>query len=126
MAEPLVSVVTPVYNGEEYLDECIASVVAQSYGNWRYTIVNNCSTDRSAEIAESWAARDPRVCVVHNEGFLGQVENLNRAMALTDPESRWTKMVLADDWIFPACLERMVEVGEAHRFHRHRGCLSAR
>ena len=43
--KPLVSIVTPVYNGELYLRECIDSVLAQSYENWDYTIVNNCSTD---------------------------------------------------------------------------------
>ena len=43
--QPLVSVVTPVYNGQAYLAECIESVLAQSYSNWQYTVVNNCSTD---------------------------------------------------------------------------------
>jgi glycosyltransferase involved in cell wall biosynthesis len=114
MAMPPVSVVTPVYNGADYLDECIASVVAQDYRNWRYTIVNNCSTDASGEIAESWAGRDSRIRVVHNDEFLGQVDNLNRAMSLIDDDSVWTKMVLADDWIFPTCLRKMVEAGAAH------------
>src|SRR5256885_7775223 len=46
--QPRVSVITPVYNGEEFLSECIESVLAQSYQNWDYTIVNNCSTDNFA------------------------------------------------------------------------------
>ena len=50
--EPLVSVVTPVYNGEKYLEECIESVLNQTYKNWEYIILNNCSTDRTLEIAE--------------------------------------------------------------------------
>ena len=48
---PLVSVLTPVYNGEDYLAECIESILAQTYRNFEYTIVNNCSKDRSLEIA---------------------------------------------------------------------------
>lgn len=114
MTGPVVSVVTPVYNGEEYLAECIESVLAQTWPHWRYCIVNNCSTDGSLALAESFAARDPRIRVVNNDEFLGQVENLNRAMTMVDPDSTWTKMVLADDWIFPSCLERMVQAGEAH------------
>ena len=55
--EPLVSVATPVYNGERHLAECIESVLAQTYQNWEYIIVNNCSTDRTREIAESYGRR---------------------------------------------------------------------
>lgn len=110
----LVSVVTPVYNGAEYLAECIESVLAQTWPHWRYTIVDNCSTDGSGGLAAGYAARDDRIRVVTNEEFLGQVDNLNRAMSLIDDESRYTKMVLADDWIFPRCLEQMVATAEAH------------
>ena len=45
---PLVSVVTPVYNGARYLRECIESVLAQGYGNWRYLMLNNRSTDATS------------------------------------------------------------------------------
>jgi glycosyltransferase involved in cell wall biosynthesis len=68
--EPLVSVVTPVYNGEEFLAECIESVLAQTYSNIEYTIVNNCSTDRSLDIALSYAAQDGLI-VHRNKGFVG-------------------------------------------------------
>ncbi|MCB0227477.1 MAG: glycosyltransferase, partial [Anaerolineae bacterium] len=53
--QPLVSVVTPVYNTDKYLADCIESVLAQSYDNWEYVIINNCSTDRSLEIAQRYA-----------------------------------------------------------------------
>ena len=56
---PLISVVTPVYNGERYLDEAIQSVRGQTFGAWEYVIVDGGSGDRSREIAEAYAACDP-------------------------------------------------------------------
>jgi glycosyltransferase involved in cell wall biosynthesis len=52
--EPFVSIITPVYNGEAYLRECIESVLAQTYSNWEYIVVNNCSTDGTLRIAEGY------------------------------------------------------------------------
>jgi len=113
-SQPLVSIVTPVYNEEEYLAECIESVLAQSYQNWNYTIVNNCSTDRSLEIARRYAAKDPRIRIHENKRFLDMTANLNLAVQQISPASRYCKVVFGDDWIFPGCLEGMVAVGEAY------------
>jgi glycosyltransferase involved in cell wall biosynthesis len=114
ISQPLVSVVTPVYNEEEHLAECIESVLAQTYQNWDYTIVNNCSTDRSLEIARRYAAKDSRIRVHDNKQFLDMLPNLNLAVRQISPASKYCKMVLGDDWIFPRCLEGMVAVGEAY------------
>jgi len=113
-SEPLVSVVTPVYNGEPYLAQCIESVLAQTYRNWQYTIFNNCSTDRSLEIAQAYAAIDPRIIVKTSDTFLTQSRSLSTALSAIAPESKYCKMVLADDWIFPHCLGEMVRVAEMH------------
>ena len=111
---PLVSVLTPVYNGEAYLEECIESVLAQTYSNWEYIIVNNCSKDRTGEIAERYAARDNRIRVHHNTDFLGVIANHNHAFALISPNSKYCKIVSADDAIFPDCLTQLVACAEAN------------
>lgn len=113
-SQPRVSVVTPVYNGAQYLAECIESVLAQTYQNWDYTIVNNRSTDETAEIARQYAAKDPRIRVHENQQFLQVVANHNAALREISPESKYCKIVFADDWLFPECLERMVALAEAH------------
>jgi glycosyltransferase involved in cell wall biosynthesis len=110
--QPLVSVVTPVYNGAEYLEECVESVLNQTYENWEYVIVDNCSTDDTLEIARGYEARDPRVRVVPADVFVGQIENQNRAVREISPKSKYTKVLHADDWLFPECLARMVELAE--------------
>jgi glycosyltransferase involved in cell wall biosynthesis len=113
-SQPVVSVVTPVYNGAEYLEECIESVLSQTYQNWDYTIVNNCSTDATAKIARRYAAQDPRIQVRENQQFLEVIANHNEALRQVSPESKYCKIVFADDWLFPECLERMVALAEAH------------
>lgn len=112
--QPLVSVVTPVYNGEPYLDECIQSVLSQQYQNWEFIIVNNCSTDRSLKIANKYAADDPRIRVLNNSEFLSHLKNSNHAFQQISSQSRYCKVLHADDWLFPRCLDQMVEIAEAH------------
>jgi len=113
-SQPLVSVLTPVYNCAEYISECIESVLAQTYQNWEYIIVDNCSNDGSTEIAKRYAAKDPRIRVHENREFLRAVPNYNGGLRLISSASQYCKIVFADDWIFPECLERMVAVGEQH------------
>ncbi len=112
--QPLVSVVTPAYNEEKHLAECIESVLAQTYQNWDYTIVNNRSTDGTLEIARRYAAKDPRIRIHNNGQFLPMLANHNVAVRQLSPVSKYCKMVLADDWIFPECLEQMVAVAETY------------
>jgi glycosyltransferase involved in cell wall biosynthesis len=110
--EPLVSVVTPVYNGGDYLAECMESVLAQTHTHWEYIVVNNFSTDRTLEIAEKYAGADPRIRVYTNDSLLPVIANHNRAFELISKSSKYCKVVCADDWIFPECLARMVSVAE--------------
>jgi len=112
--QPFVSIVTPVYNTEKYLAECIQSVLSQTYQNWEYVIVNNCSTDRSLEIAQRYAQQDARIRIHNNDKFLNQMQNWNHAMRQISPQSKYCKVVHADDWLFPECLARMVKVAETH------------
>jgi len=112
--QPLVSIVTPVYNDAEYLRDCIESVLAQTYRRFEYIIVNNCSTDGTLEIAREYAARDPRVRVYTNARFVRVVENYNIAFRHISLESKYCKPVAADDLILPECVERMVGVAEGH------------
>jgi glycosyltransferase involved in cell wall biosynthesis len=112
--EPFVSVLTPVYNGEDYLIECIESVLAQTYKNFEYIIVNNCSKDRSLKIAMEYAKKDSRIQVRTNKTFVGVIENHNIAFSLMSPKAKYCKVVSADDTVFPDCIGRMIELAESH------------
>ncbi len=111
---PLVSIVTPAYNEEKYLAECVESVLAQTYTNWDYTIVDNCSVDSTSVLARKFADRDPRIRVLTNRALIPAVANFNLALRQISQVSKYCKIVLADDWMFPECLERMVAVMEEY------------
>jgi glycosyltransferase involved in cell wall biosynthesis len=107
-AHPLVSVVTPFYNTAPYLAQCIESILAQTYPHFEYILMDNCSTDGSSEIAETYARRDSRIRLIRCSEFLSQLANYNRALTQISDESEYCKIVQADDWIFPKCLQLMV------------------
>lgn len=111
---PFVTVLTPVYNCGEYIEQCIQSVLAQTFGNFEYIIVNNCSTDNTLDIALRYAEKDNRIKVHNNTVFVGVIENHNLAFGLMSAESKYCKVVSADDFIFPGCLEQMVGIAESH------------
>jgi glycosyltransferase involved in cell wall biosynthesis len=114
MDGPRVTVVTPVYNGERHFAECIESVISQTYSNFEYIIVNNCSTDRTLDIAEDYARRDGRIRVMSNPSLLNVVDSHNKAFSVAPAENDYIKIVGADDWLFPNCLAEMVRLAEAH------------
>ena len=110
----LVSVTTPVYNGERTLGGCIESVLAQTYVDWDLTIVDNCSTDRTPEIAAQYAAKDPRIRVRTNSTFVPVIQNYNNAARSASSDSSYCKIVAADDRLDPECLTKMVSLAEAN------------
>jgi glycosyltransferase involved in cell wall biosynthesis len=112
MTQPLVSVVTPVYNGAGFLAECIESVLAQTYENWEYIIADNKSSDDTLRIARAYADRDPRIKIHAFESFVSMFDNFNRAACLVDPKSRYCKFVCADDLLFPQAISRFVDIAE--------------
>lgn len=112
--EPFVSILTPVYNGAKFLRECIESVLNQNYENWEYVLVNNHSTDGSLEIMREYAKQDDRIRIHDNDEFLPQMQNLNHAFRQISPDSKYCKVIHADDWLFPDCLAKMVKVAEEY------------
>ena len=78
-----VTIFLPVYNGANYIRQAIDSVLAQSYQNWRFLIVDNCSTDNTAELCKPYLA-DPRFTYVLNETNLGVHGNFHKALGLCD------------------------------------------
>jgi glycosyltransferase involved in cell wall biosynthesis len=113
-ANPAITVVTPFFDTEGYLGECIESVLAQTRTDFEYVLLDNHSTDSSAAIAEKFARRDKRIRLIRTPQFLDQVSNYNHALTLLSPSTQFVKIVQADDWIYPNCLAEMTALGEMH------------
>jgi glycosyltransferase involved in cell wall biosynthesis len=109
---PKVAIVTPVYNGAAFLAEAVESVLAQTYRNWEYIIADNGSTDDTFEIAQAYAARDPRIRAVRTLPHLPIMDNWNRAFGLIPHDAAYVKELHADDLLLPNCLTEMVALME--------------
>ena len=107
--QPLVSIIMPVYNTEAYVAQAISSALAQTLKNIEIIVVDNCSTDRSVEVIQSFT--DRRITFLQNPQNLGATASCNRAMRAAT--GRWIAILDSDDWIAPERLERMVLVAEA-------------
>lgn len=106
MREPLVSVIIPVYNVENYISQCIESVINQSYINLEIIIVIDGSTDKSGEICESYERKDTRIRIIwqHNQGLSSA-----RNKGILSSNGELICFVDSDDFIKKEMIERMVE-----------------
>ena len=98
----LISVIVPVYKVEKYLDECIESVVSQTYENLEIILVDDGSPDRCPEICDAWAEKDSRIRVIHKEnGGLADAWNVGKATS----SGAYIAFVDSDDLIEPEYIE---------------------
>jgi len=109
---PTVTVALPVYNGEDYLEEALDGLLAQTFTDFELVISDNASTDRTAEICREYAERDPRIRYVRQSTNVGAVPNHNLLLPLA--RGRYFKWVGHDDVYEPRLLERSLEAIEAH------------
>lgn len=110
--QPLVSIITPTYNHEKYIGECIESVQAQTFSNWEMIVINDGSTDKTYEAALKSAGNDPRIRVINqeNKGIFRLAETYNKALSLTN--GKFIAILEGDDYWEHDKLEIQLEVME--------------
>lgn len=109
-AIPKVSIGIPVYNGENYLEEAIQSLLGQTFKDFELIITDNCSTDRTGEICQKYVTLDPRVRYFRNETNLGCTGNFN--LGFQYARGKYFKWAPHDDVYEPTFLEKCVNVLE--------------
>jgi glycosyltransferase involved in cell wall biosynthesis len=105
MGDPLISIIVPVYGVEKYLDNCVRSLIAQTYRNLEIILVDDGSKDRCPCICDDWAQKDDRVVVIHKENG-GQGTARNAALDLFTGD--YVLFVDSDDYIQISMIEKMV------------------
>ena len=105
MAQPLVSIIVPVYNGEKTIERCLRSIQNQSYSNIEVLVVNDGSSDHTERIIRKYAQRDSRFRYIEKENS-GVSDSRNVAMA--EAKGDYFQFVDGDDWLVKQATEEFV------------------
>lgn len=106
---PAISVIVPVYNVDDYMDQCMESLLAQTFGDFEVLLIDDGSADGSGERCERWAARDARFQFVRKaNGGVSSCRNLGIQMA----RGKYLAFVDPDDWLDPRYFEKLYDAAE--------------
>lgn len=109
--KPLISIITPLYNSERHLQACISSVLQQTNAHFELLLINDGSTDGSADICDRFAAQDARIKVWHTEnGGVSAARNVGLAQA----KGEWILFLDSDDLLDEQALSTVVALSEQH------------
>lgn len=105
-SNPLISIIIPVYNVAQYLDQCLQSVMDQSYTDWECILVDDGSKDGSGAKCDEWCKRDSRFRVIHQQN---QGVSAARNKGLDVSQGAWICFIDSDDWVRPDYLLHLIE-----------------
>lgn len=105
--DALVSIITPCYNCENFISKTIESVISQSYQNWEMLIIDDCSTDASFAVAESYAKNDKRIKVYKNKENQGAY--FSRNFAINEAKGTYVAFLDSDDIWLPEKLQIQID-----------------
>lgn len=110
----LVSIITPVYNGEKWISECIESVIAQTYKNWELIIVNDNSKDSTVEIVNRYV-NDKRIKLLSND--INRGVDFSRNLALNSAKGDFIAFLDSDDLWYPEKLEKQISFMKQNNYN---------
>lgn len=111
MTEPLVSIIVPIYNVEQYLQRCVDSLINQTYRNLEIILVDDGSPDKCGEICDEYEKKDSRIIVIHKQnGGLSEARNAGKDRS----KGEYLMFIDSDDWIELDTCEVIVEMAIRH------------
>lgn len=109
----LVSIIVPIYKVEKYLDECVASLVNQTYANLEIILVDDGSPDNCPAMCDAWKMRDSRINVIHKtNGGLPDARNAG----ICNATGQFLLFIDSDDMIAPCFVENLVKYSHKGQF----------
>lgn len=108
---PKVSILVPIYNVEQYLPQCLDSLVAQTLKDIEIICLNDGSTDNSLQIIKEYASNDPRFVIINKKNS-GYGDSMNKGLAKAT--GKYIGIVESDDWAEPTMFEKLYNLAEKH------------
>ena len=104
MKQPLISIVVPAYNVENYVSKCIDSILNQTYSNWELLLIVG-GQDSTPSICDEYASKDSRIKAIHDNKGLAPARNVGFHNAVGE----WITYIDGDDWVEPNMLEYVIQ-----------------
>lgn len=106
-----ISVIVPVYNTEKFLPRCLDSLLKQRFTDYEVILIDDCSTDSSLAVCQSYAARDSRIKIIQSKHLgVGTVRNLG----LDNAKGKYIMFCDSDDYVEPDWIEELFNAAEKH------------
>jgi len=112
MKQPLLSIVLPVYNTAKYLEQCIDSILSQTFEDFELLAIDDCSTDNSLQILRQYEQKDSRVQVLKNKNNEGL--SMVRNLGISKAQGKYISFVDSDDFLDVSMYERMMHEAMAN------------
>lgn len=109
---PLVSVIVPVYNAQQFLDKCIRSVLNQTYINWELILVDDGSADKSGELCDTYAKTDKRIKCIHK---VNGGSSSSREVGVKAMHGEFAMFIDSDDWVDVDTLEQCMKIVQLYK-----------
>jgi len=107
---PLVSIITPIYNGNLYLDFAVQSVLNQTYQNWELFLIDDGSKDDSYEKAVKWSEKDKRIIALHHPDHANKGVSATRNLGIHHAKGEYIALLDCDDEWLPEKLEKQIKI----------------
>ncbi len=105
--EPEVSIITPVFNGQKYIDQVLNSILNQTFSNFEWIIIDDCSTDMTGVLLEKVAEQEPRIHLLYLDTNVGPIKARN--WGLETARGRFVAFIDIDDLWLPEKLEKQLD-----------------